>query len=127
MPTGRPMTATPSDSPALGVIGAVVPDPRRPDSVRVLVEGRALLTVPRGVAEREGLASGTALDQSLYARLSCAADAEAAYRTGLRFLDRKSTRLNSSHGYISYAVFCLKKKNKYDTRHTDASNPQRAP
>src|SRR5687768_18195085 len=26
--------------------------------------------------------------------------------------NRKSTRLNSSHGYISYAVFCLKKKNK---------------
>src|SRR2546429_1735689 len=26
--------------------------------------------------------------------------------------DRKSTRLNSSHGYISYAVFCLKKNNK---------------
>src|SRR3989449_5535341 len=28
------------------------------------------------------------------------------------FEDRKSTRLNSSHGYISYAVFCLKKKKK---------------
>src|SRR2546422_5111701 len=28
--------------------------------------------------------------------------------------DRKSTRLNSSHGYISYAVFCLKKKTKMD-------------
>src|SRR2546429_4575779 len=28
-------------------------------------------------------------------------------------LDRKSTRLNSSHGYISYAVFCLKKKKKH--------------
>src|SRR2546422_1652602 len=27
--------------------------------------------------------------------------------------DRKSTRLNSSHGYISYAVFCLKKKTTY--------------
>src|SRR2546429_2774564 len=27
-------------------------------------------------------------------------------------LDRKSTRLNSSHGYISYAVFCLKKKSR---------------
>src|SRR2546422_6320336 len=27
-----------------------------------------------------------------------------------RKVDRKSTRLNSSHGYISYAVFCLKKK-----------------
>src|SRR2546429_6234023 len=31
-------------------------------------------------------------------------------------LDRKSTRLNSSHGYISYAVFCLKKKNKTSQR-----------
>src|SRR2546422_8300025 len=51
----------------------------------------------------------------------CAA-AEAAGRPGLfgaadrrhkkgDALDRKSTRLNSSHGYISYAVFCLKKKN----------------
>src|SRR2546429_8212010 len=32
---------------------------------------------------------------------------------GRRGLDRKSTRLNSSHGYISYAVFCLKKKKIY--------------
>src|SRR2546422_4096663 len=31
-------------------------------------------------------------------------------------LDRKSTRLNSSHGYISYAVFCLKKKKKQEDR-----------
>src|SRR5687768_17856710 len=30
--------------------------------------------------------------------------------------DRKSTRLNSSHGYISYAVFCLKKKKKKNKR-----------
>src|SRR2546429_6369604 len=30
--------------------------------------------------------------------------------------DRKSTRLNSSHGYISYAVFCLKKKKKAKSR-----------
>src|SRR2546422_3075705 len=30
--------------------------------------------------------------------------------------DRKSTRLNSSHGYISYAVFCLKKKKKNEVR-----------
>src|SRR2546422_7689618 len=29
---------------------------------------------------------------------------------GIQQTDRKSTRLNSSHGYISYAVFCLKKK-----------------
>src|SRR2546422_8398567 len=33
----------------------------------------------------------------------------------LRRADRKSTRLNSSHGYISYAVFCLKKKKKHRT------------
>src|SRR3989449_5320530 len=34
-------------------------------------------------------------------------------------LDRKSTRLNSSHGYISYAVFCLKKKNKKKHKHNN--------
>src|SRR2546422_6873397 len=33
--------------------------------------------------------------------------------------DRKSTRLNSSHGYISYAVFCLKKKKKKQRRHNN--------
>src|SRR2546429_4337303 len=32
--------------------------------------------------------------------------------------DRKSTRLNSSHGYISYAVFCLKKKNNFVDQRT---------
>src|SRR5687768_18024125 len=32
--------------------------------------------------------------------------------------DRKSTRLNSSHGYISYAVFCLKKKKERAARMT---------
>src|SRR3989449_4454408 len=37
--------------------------------------------------------------------------ARALIRDNVRSLaDRKSTRLNSSHGYISYAVFCLKKK-----------------
>src|SRR5690348_17738301 len=42
---------------------------------------------------------------------------------GKRDLDRKSTRLNSSHPSISYAVFCLKKKKKNDTtgRFCDAS------
>src|SRR2546422_7185218 len=36
-------------------------------------------------------------------------------------VDRKSTRLNSSHGYISYAVFCLKKKKLFKIDHQDAS------
>src|SRR2546422_1367540 len=35
---------------------------------------------------------------------------------GISGTDRKSTRLNSSHGYISYAVFCLKKKKKKEKR-----------
>src|SRR2546422_1445364 len=46
----------------------------------------------------------------------CLGRIEADLAEVLRFYpskaDRKSTRLNSSHGYISYAVFCLKKKKK---------------
>src|SRR5438552_7592775 len=37
-------------------------------------------------------------------------------KRSLALKDRKSTRLNSSHQIISYAVFCLKKKNKHDAR-----------
>ena len=41
-------------------------------------------------------------------------------------LDRKSTRLNSSHANISYAVFCLKKKNNKKTKtHTHTHTPTR--
>src|SRR5687768_18042007 len=47
--------------------------------------------------------------------LSVAAAIRAAATLGE---DRKSTRLNSSHGYISYAVFCLKKKKKEQTEQT---------
>src|SRR2546422_1257095 len=39
-----------------------------------------------------------------------------------RRTDRKSTRLNSSHGYISYAVFCLKKKKKTNSNSFDYSS-----
>src|SRR2546422_2610968 len=47
-------------------------------------------------------------------------------------LDRKSTRLNSSHGYISYAVFCLKKKKRLSgllrvRLHASAPRERRAP
>src|SRR5258708_28224882 len=37
-------------------------------------------------------------------------------------IDRKSTRLNSSHQIISYAVFCLKKKNTHKRRASDAAS-----
>src|SRR2546422_4193190 len=48
-----------------------------------------------------------------------AAKAMAGDRIRQLFGDRKSTRLNSSHGYISYAVFCLKKKKRpFPNTHT---------
>src|SRR5438477_9714595 len=49
--------------------------------------------------------------------------AHRAQRHGTSLQDRKSTRLNSSHMSISYAVFCLKKKKKQEkissSKHTD--------
>src|SRR5258707_11726929 len=42
------------------------------------------------------------------------------HRGAIQWTDRKSTRLNSSHANISYAVFCLKKKKKTFKRITDA-------
>src|SRR3712207_6920877 len=45
-----------------------------------------------------------------------------------RRVDRKSTRLNSSHANISYAVFCLKKQNHSPTTpHSSPATPPRAP
>src|SRR2546422_7788584 len=41
--------------------------------------------------------------------------------------DRKSTRLNSSHGYISYAVFCLKKKKKPERPHEQREEDKLTP
>src|SRR3989449_6683063 len=41
--------------------------------------------------------------------------------------DRKSTRLNSSHGYISYAVFCLKKKKKTTKEQRHSHNNKESP
>src|SRR6266481_7813657 len=46
------------------------------------------------------------------AQAYCQGQLERLLRWSGRALDRKSTRLNSSHSSISYAVFCLKKKNK---------------
>src|SRR5438132_9044253 len=42
-------------------------------------------------------------------------------------LDRKSTRLNSSHTVISYAVFCLKKKKEHDSYHLPIQRKAHAP
>src|SRR5437667_1905993 len=45
-----------------------------------------------------------------------------ATSTGRVLLDRKSTRLNSSHITISYAVFCLKKKNSHENLYRSQTN-----
>src|SRR2546422_6549097 len=76
---------------------------------------RALRETVRGVG-RQG---DDRLHEPAHLRGSAPRDRETAARLGRRRGrarraqgDRKSTRLNSSHGYISYAVFCLKKKKK---------------
>jgi regulatory protein len=83
------MTATASDAAGFRVIGSLASDPRRPTCVRVMVQGRPLLTLPREIAVAEGLAAGVILEAPLYARLCRAADEEAAFRTALRFLERR--------------------------------------
>src|SRR6266496_198344 len=54
----------------------------------------------------------TTTDLDVGVRGSCEAQVDKAGATTLPARDRKSTRLNSSHVEISYAVFCLKKKKK---------------
>src|SRR5690349_23560662 len=65
-----------------------------------------LIVIGAGLA---GLSSGVAL-------------AEAGFRVTVLEQDRKSTRLNSSHVEISYAVFCLKKKKR---QRADQADPAR--
>src|SRR2546429_8807288 len=64
--------------------------------------------VPLGVWLSGGIDSTTILHYAAKASRSQLKTFSISFRG--RSLDRKSTRLNSSHGYISYAVFCLKKK-----------------
>src|SRR5256885_8974963 len=56
-------------------------------------------------------------------RIRLLVDAHPGLGEDMRSRDRKSTRLNSSHLVISYAVFCLKKKKQKSTR-PDTTDPQ---
>src|SRR2546429_1812685 len=110
-------------------------DPRKYDATRGTLGGflygvtrnrvlKHLERLPREVPLEEQHDNGTGLGIVLRGASTPAMQAEEHERVER---DRKSTRLNSSHGYISYAVFCLKKKK--NQRHTDLDGPHshRAP
>src|SRR2546430_12795188 len=74
-------------------------------AIPLIVEGREVVhrTVPLGVNVRVATLAGVRFHEILRGYVDVV--------NGLRGTgDRKSTRLNSSHSQISYAVFCLKKK-----------------
>src|SRR3989449_8092333 len=84
-------------------------------TVEIVAEERSLdrlAVLPRGLVTAQR-------DQPDAVALGCAplAVIPRACDHVIRVVDRKSTRLNSSHGYISYAVFCLKKKKKNRIQH----------
>lgn len=72
------------------VLTALEPDPRRPGTLRVEVDGTRFGAVPAELARAAGLAVGRVVDAELQKRLTAAADAEAAFRTLLRALERRS-------------------------------------
>src|SRR2546422_7793977 len=82
--------------------------------LRLVVDERRVFLVRRiGVGARRMLQLGDRLRRPgvlLAAHPPGVLAAGVEHGQAAAFGDRKSTRLNSSHGYISYAVFCLKKK-----------------
>ena len=71
-------------------ITALAPDPRRPEAVRIDLDGARFGTVPRELIALEGLMVGREVDPALQERLTQAADIEAAFRTLLRALEIRS-------------------------------------
>src|SRR2546430_4476030 len=71
---------------------------------------------PSAMAQQMDHETRIGIVRRAYAKQVLAAAGIADRRVEAAFAaDRKSTRLNSSHSPISYAVFCLKKKNKYNS------------
>jgi len=74
----------------LPVLTALEPDPRRPGTLRVEIDGVRFGAVPDGLAQAAGLVVGRPVDTDLQERLTAAADAEGAFRTLLRALERRA-------------------------------------
>src|SRR3712207_8789274 len=95
---------------------------RRPPRSTLFPYTTLFRSVPQGRSARHGSAAGRQEDVEVAGHGRCdpaggRRGADAQEDPACR--DRKSTRLNSSHANISYAVFCLKKKNNINTKQTD--------
>src|SRR2546422_6373577 len=100
------------EPPSLGASGCghgLCVRPRIAPLARSIRRGSALFRFPVRSLEVCGFSGGRPLGPRLS---DVGAKTRGSFRPGAGdgYRDRKSTRLNSSHGYISYAVFCLKKK-----------------
>jgi regulatory protein len=73
----------------LPVLTALEPDPRRPGTLRVEIDGARFGAVPVEVVHAAGLVVGRPLDPELQQRLAAGADEESAFRTVLRALERR--------------------------------------
>src|SRR2546430_3655242 len=90
------------------------------DAVQMIEPRRCLVIVSAATAAAIALATCSSTEESLTSAIARPPAARIAL-TGASTSDRKSTRLNSSHSQISYAVFCLKKKKKQDVRLTSTA------
>src|SRR3989454_11339257 len=111
---------TPASVPAVRAIGERRPRPRRRFTAkRVIMSGEE---VAMRLKDKVVIVTGGAKGIGRAYCLGAAAEGArvvvadlADPKPTVKEVDRKSTRLNSSHLVISYAVFCLKKKKKHDT------------
>lgn len=84
------MTAGGQRTGRMPVITAISPDPRRLGAVRVEVDRAPFASISQEAVQAQALAAGREMDESLRERLGLEADIEAAFRTVLRALERRS-------------------------------------